>query len=55
MEFLLIIIVVAFYFLPSIMAYRKSFFGQVFLLNLLLGWTVLGWIIAIIWAVKVEK
>lgn len=26
--------------------------GAIFVLNLFLGWTFLGWIIALIWAVK---
>jgi len=43
------------YFLPSILARGKSFFMQVFLLNLLLGWTFVGWVIALVWAVKKES
>jgi hypothetical protein len=38
------------YFLPSIIAHNKLNFGGVFVLNLLLGWTLVGWIIALIWA-----
>ena len=40
------------YFLPSFIAaasgHRNG--GAIFLLNLLLGWTVLGWVVALAWA-----
>jgi len=38
------------YFLPSIIGHQKRSFGAIFVLNLLLGWTVIGWIAALIWA-----
>ena len=40
------------YFLPGIVAWRRHHHqeGAIQLLNLLLGWTVIGWIIALIWA-----
>jgi len=40
------------YFLPAIIASLrgKDGTGGVFLLNLLLGWTVIGWAAAFIWA-----
>jgi hypothetical protein len=40
------------YFLPSIIAHNKTNFGGVFVLNLLLGWTFVGWIIAFVWALS---
>ena len=53
--FFLILTVVAFmlYFLPSIVAYNRSKRNTagIVILNLLLGWTCLGWIAALIWAV----
>ena len=44
------------YFLPSIigLARSKRNLGRIFVLNLLLGWTMIGWIVAFIWAVKAE-
>jgi hypothetical protein len=42
------------YFLPSIIAKDKSFFTRLFVLNLLLGWTIVGWIIALKWSLKKE-
>ncbi len=38
------------YFLPTIIGREKSDAGFIFLVNLLLGWTVVGWIVAFIWA-----
>jgi Superinfection immunity protein len=38
------------YFLPSIIGHDKRPFAGIFLLNLLLGWTVIGWIFALVWA-----
>ncbi len=38
------------YFLPAIIGRQKRDATGIFLLNLFLGWTVIGWIIALIWA-----
>lgn len=42
------------YFLPSIIALAKSKRDllSIFLLNLFLGWSVIGWVIALVWSVK---
>jgi hypothetical protein len=53
MEILILICICVFvYFLPAIIAYGRDHHNStsIFLLNLLLGWSVLGWIAAIIWA-----
>jgi Superinfection immunity protein len=44
------------YFLPSIIALARSKRDllSIFLLNLLLGWSVIGWVIALVWAVKAD-
>ena len=42
------------YFLPSILGRNKRNFAAIFILNLLLGWTIIGWLVALIWAVTVE-
>ena len=43
---------VALYFLPAIAASRRRHrnAGAITMLNLLTGWTVLGWIIAMVWS-----
>ena len=42
------------YFLPSIIALARSKRDllSIFLLNLFLGWSVIGWIVALVWAAK---
>lgn len=50
-------IILAVYFLPSIIASHKKHRNAeaISILNLLLGWTILGWIIALVWALMKEK
>ena len=46
------------YFAPFIVARSRAVNNvpQIFVLNLFLGWTLLGWVLALIWALKpVEK
>src|ERR687891_492371 len=54
----IVLLAISFYFLPSMIAsIRHSEHGAgIFWVNFLFGWTVLGWIAALIWAVteKVE-
>ena len=47
----------ALYFFPSIVAYRREHRQReaILLLNLLLGWTLLGWIGALIWSVTASE
>ena len=42
------------YFLPTIIAFarNKRDTTSILLLNLFLGWTAIGWVIALVWAVK---
>ncbi|MGH9496865.1 MAG: superinfection immunity protein [Candidatus Sulfotelmatobacter sp.] len=44
----------ALYFLPSIIALARNKRDTlaIFLLNFFLGWSVIGWIVALIWAAK---
>lgn len=52
MEVLLLILLVALYFLPGIIASRRhhSSAGGIWVVNIFLGWTFLGWVIALAWA-----
>ena len=45
-----------FYFLPSIIAAARSKrdLVSIFILNLLLGWTAIGWVVALVWAAKTD-
>jgi Superinfection immunity protein len=42
------------YFLPSFLARDRHNFGAIFLFNFFLGWTFVGWIVALIWACASE-
>ena len=53
LELLMIASIFAVYFLPSLIAFAREHKNKlaIFLLNLLLGWTVLGWVISLVWSV----
>jgi len=53
-ETLIFIGIIAFslYFIPTFVAMGKKYFSGIFLLNLFLGWTFLGWVGSLIWAVS---
>jgi Superinfection immunity protein len=62
MDFLIIVIAIlggCFYFLPTVISSirHSEHSSGIFWVNCLFGWTVLGWIAALIWAVteKVEE
>ena len=44
------LLLTALYFLPSIIGREKRDFAGIFLVNLLLGWTLVGWVVAFLWA-----
>jgi ABC-type sugar transport system permease subunit len=46
-----------FYFLPFAIAFngKRANTGAIFALNLFLGWSLIGWVIALVWALKEEK
>jgi hypothetical protein len=43
------------YFLPALIGRHKTDAMGIFIVNLLFGWTVIGWIIALIWACAAER
>jgi hypothetical protein len=49
-----LLIIVGLYFLPAIVAFNRNRHnkGAIFVLNLFLGWTVLGWVVSMVWAVS---
>ena len=49
-----VIAILVFYFLPSIVAAGRKVrhVGSVFVVNLFLGWTILGWVIALAMAAR---
>lgn len=50
--FILLALVVVVYFIPTIVAGKRGHPNgtPIFLLNLFLGWTALGWLAALIWS-----
>jgi len=52
LELLLVVSIFAFYFLPTLIAFLRQHKNKlaIFLLNLLLGWTVLGWVVSLVWS-----
>jgi hypothetical protein len=54
---LAIIFGAAFYFAPSIVAVlrKKTNTAAIVVLNTLLGWSLIGWAIAMIWAVSADN
>lgn len=54
MEILILLVI---YFLPAIVAGVRSHQSgsAIFVLNLLLGWTILGWAVALIWGFTSTK
>jgi hypothetical protein len=52
-EFLVVALSLAIYFIPTLIALERLHTnrGAIFVLNFLLGWTVLGWVAAFVWAV----
>jgi hypothetical protein len=43
------------YFLPAILGRDKSNATGIFLLNFFLGWTLIGWVAAFIWAISSDR
>lgn len=48
--------ILGFYFLPSLIARKrqKRNLTAIFALNLCLGWTLVGWVVALVWSLLVE-
>lgn len=53
--FIGVIIILYLYFLPSVIGRDKAHRDGITILNLFLGWTFLGWVISLVWAVSSPK
>lgn len=51
---IVLLIMLGLYALPSIIAWRRKHrdLTQIIILNLFLGWTLLGWVASLIWAIR---
>ena len=56
-DFVVLGLIIAAYFVPTVVAkYRdKKNTEAIFLVNLIFGWSMLGWIAALTWALYAEK
>jgi hypothetical protein len=54
---ILITVFFLFYLLPFAIAFNKkrANTGAIFVLNLFLGWSFVGWVIDLVWAIKEER
>lgn len=50
-----LIVIVLVYFLPWFAAANKEGEWGVFVVNLFLGWTLIGWVVALAWAVSLKR
>jgi hypothetical protein len=50
--FILLALIISLYFLPAIIGGKRGInaSGALFFVNLIFGWTVLGWLVCLIWA-----
>ncbi|HEY0653531.1 MAG TPA: superinfection immunity protein [Chryseosolibacter sp.] len=44
----------AIYFAPSFIGNHKRNAGAIWVLNIFLGWTLIGWVVALVWACTAE-
>jgi hypothetical protein len=53
----LIFVFLLFYFLPTIVASsrKRHNTGAIFVLNLFLGWSLIGWVVSLVWAVSSDQ
>lgn len=53
---LIFIVMVVSYFIPTVVAYKRNKVskGSVLILNLFLGWTFVGWVASLVWAMKTD-
>ena len=54
--FLLLLALGIIYFIPTIRAYRVKHRQKdpIFLINLTLGWSIIGWLVALIWSFSAQ-
>jgi len=52
-----IVVIQLIYYLPSLVTIvrKRPDILKIFLFNMLLGWTIIGWILALMWSLKNHK
>lgn len=51
----LLINLLAVYFIPTIVGWNKKNRTSIMILNFFLGWTLVGWVVALVWATTYEE
>jgi hypothetical protein len=56
-HWIIVVMAVGVYFVPCIVGQVRDVkpYGWIALLNVFLGWTFLGWVVALVWAAVAEK
>jgi hypothetical protein len=56
-DFVMLIVAFVGYFLPTLVALLRAHrnASAIFVLNLLTGWTLLGWIVALVWSMTYQE
>lgn len=49
------LILLVIYMLPSIVGFNKKNINAIIIFNLFLGWTIIGWILALVWAAMKDE
>lgn len=55
MSIVITFLIIVAYFAPSILAWRKRDRMAITMFNLFLGWTLIGWVIALVWSAMKDK
>lgn len=55
MDLVVVLVLAVLYFLPTIVGWSKRNAEAIFVLNLLLGWTFIGWAVALVWALTYDR
>ncbi|MGB7784637.1 MAG: superinfection immunity protein [Salinimicrobium sp.] len=55
MDIILFVIAVCIYFLPAAVGWEKRNSMAILALNFFLGWTFIGWVIALVWALTKDR
>ena len=53
--FIGVVLIGCIYFLPSIVGWNKRNATAILILNLFLGWTFIGWVVALVWATTKDR
>lgn len=55
--FIVLIFLIIFYFLPSIIAFKRDHHAKIgiLIINTIIGWTIIAWVVTLIWAYSTKR